>query len=196
LSGSASFAGGELEVARARERRSTEGKGKRGAFLTKSSYLAIAFRSLCSLSSTSTALLQQRRRREALLYCIDSRKAKRKSASSLPSSKLRLGALLLCCRRLTLLAHLPHLPQRLDEVVTELLRARVRLRVLRLDSEFDDFVAGEVCRNSQTVSVIAAQNRGNEDAQLIPYPSGQIVPNPVPKKRSPALNPLVDNTHS
>lgn len=143
---------------------------------------------------------------------IDSRtkspeKARETSATThpLPTSKLRLCPLrprLHRRRRLTLLAHLPHLPQRLDEVVAERFSARLGAGVLRLDPELDHFVAGEICGEKRASAGGRAtrarrEGRGRErNAQLIPYPSGQIVPNPVPKNRSPALNPLVDKTQS
>lgn len=34
------------------------------------------------------------------------------------------------------------------------------------------------------------------NSQLIPYPFGYTAPKPVPWKRSPALSPLVERTHS
>lgn len=96
-------------------------------------------------------------------------------------------------RRLPLLAHGAHLAHRLDEVPTERVGRSLGARDLGLDPKLDHLVAGEVCAAR---SVASLNEREEHDSQLIPYPFGYTAPKPVPWKRSPALSPLVERTHS
>ena len=77
---------------------------------------------------------------------------------------------------LTLLTDFPHLAHRFDEVVPERDRRRLGARALRLDSELDDLVPSEVCYRLSAGDETKERGR---NAQLIPYPSGQTVPNPA-----------------
>lgn len=49
------------------------------------------------------------------------------------------------CLDLSLLAHFPHLPHRLDQIVAERHSRRLGARPLRLESKLDNLVSSEIC---------------------------------------------------